>query len=121
VSLRLARLISWEVVQDQAGSLYMLALGTTNSSAWGHPRLVKWDYTEVPSDRIESVEFIMSRVEGPDLLTPVYLGVAIQLEGDVNNYWGKGIALAGVRIHVRSGSATFKFEEELRVIERLPD
>lgn len=99
-----------QILKSHPPKLVIIASGKVPTSGWSHGALVPWIYVTVPQDGIQDLDFVATPPDGISL--PVVLGIAAQItvEADIQNYWGPGKPLAGVRIHARDNSVVYELK-----------
>jgi len=93
-------------------SLLVSAGGQVNSSGWTDGHLTDWVYIVAPSDGIQDYDFVAKKPTGIVLwlVSPIFADIVVP-NVDIENYWGEGKALKGIRVHSASCSKEYLFEE----------
>ena len=95
--------------------LIITAKGRTSTSGWTDPHLTQWIYIQPPKDGILDFDFTAKKPTGRVLqvLTDIVGGAQLP-EIDIDNYWGEGMPLRGVRVHAVNNSVTYRFPAKLK-------
>lgn len=93
-------------------TLVIHSVGKVPSSGWTNPQLSPRFYIVAPSDGVQDFDFYATPPTGISLpiVLPIVAEAAAQL--DVDNYWGQGKPLKGVRIHARKNDIEVPLEEK---------
>ena len=85
--------------------------GKVTSTGWSNPGLEPWRYIRPPEDGVQDFDFVAEPPRG--ITNPVISPIAASLHVpvDIENYWGAGKPLKGVRIHSQTNSMTAALED----------
>lgn len=86
------------------------AIGTVTSGGWSRARLVEFVYVTPPTDGILDLDFTAEPPSGiaTTVMLPITAGKLIGKS--IDEFWGKGKALKGVRVHSASNDQVAMFE-----------
>jgi len=92
-------------------TLVIQSTGRVPSTGWTDPQLGRHIHITPPADGIQAFDFV---ADGPDggIHIPVVTPTRAELVAaaiDVDNYWGAGIPLKGVRVHAIENAKTAMF------------
>ena len=96
--------------------------GRVTSSGWNSGTLIAYAYVTPPADRIQDFDVATEAPEPGDIVLPVLTPIRIEhclQPVDVENYWGPGQALAGVRCHGVANAKIATFEQREGMIQAL--
>lgn len=106
------------ILKSNPTKLDISATGQVPTSGWSNPILTPWYYIAPPSDGIQDFDFVATAPTG--IVSEVIKPIAVELVVDIDptDYWGKGKALKGIRVHSRTnnveaavGTATVPFAD----------
>jgi hypothetical protein len=87
--------------------LLILALGRTSTNGWSNGALSQYIYLTPPADGVQEFDFIadMSTPGTPvlNVLTPITAHAEMP-DVDIENHWGPGKPLKGIRVHAVANS-----------------
>lgn len=91
-------------------NLVIDAQGEVPTSGWTSPRLSIYVYIQPPADGIQDFDFIATAPSGIVLqvISPISAQTTLQ-DIDVENYWGPGMPLKGIRVHSASNKIEVVF------------
>lgn len=98
-----------QITRTNSPCLVIHATGRALSTGWSEGQLSKHVHVAAPADNIQAFDLVAEK-PGPgipvlDVLT-VITAHAELLDADVENYWGKGRALKGIRVHAAANTKT---------------
>jgi hypothetical protein len=94
-------------------SLLVTAAGRVASSGWSNARLAHYVHVSPPADGVQAFDFVAQRPPaGPvvPVLSPIR-AEAVLANLHLDDYWGPGQPLLGVRVHAVANAKTFLFDE----------
>lgn len=118
--------VSLILLKSNPPGLQATALGMATTTGWSKPALVPFIYLVPPADRILDCDFVAMP---PDPSTPVLqvltpiIGTLVIPNIDLENYWGPGLPLRGVRCHSVANTKTALTDEKrpgmaaMRIVE----
>lgn len=117
----MTRVISVESVKIQWVGMptsypVITSFGTVNSLGWSRPSLEPFKYIAPPEDGVQDFDFVAVPPDGPvgDAMMPI---LAHRLIGmPVDNYWGSGRPLKGVRIHAATNAVETPIGDVARLV-----
>ena len=89
------------------------AEGKVPTSGWRNPVLTPWRYITPPKDGIQDFDFQADEPAGVSLQVISTVTATLTTELDIENFWGAGNALKGVRVHARADSREAGFTLDL--------
>ena len=105
-------LIDLSLLRSAPSILLATACGRVASSSWSNIVLSPHVYVMPPSDGVLDCDMIGSPPNHDQIVLPVLSPACAELIlDDVENYWGGGIPLRGVRIHASANTKTVLLEE----------
>ena len=104
--------IDLALIKKNPPDLLVMASGRVTSSGWANTRLEPFIYIVPPADGVLDCDMAATPPASGNIVLPVITPVAADLViADVENYWGPGKPLRGVRIHSVSNTKTALLEE----------
>jgi len=97
-----------QILKSKPPQLIIAAAGTVPTSGWNNGALIPWRYIRVPDNKIQDFDFVATPPNGVVLEVIRPISAQIHGEVDIENYWGPGVALAGIQIHARNNSWLFE-------------
>lgn len=110
------------LLKSNPPNLLIEAEGRVTSSGWSKGTLVAYSYVTPPADRIQDFDAVANAPEPGTIVLPVLTPIRIEHVlsiVDIENYWGPGLALAGVRCHGVANAKIATFEKREGMIEAL--
>lgn len=97
------------ITRTESAWLIIHAIGRTATTSWSGGLLSQCVYLTPPSDGIQEYDFLAEQPK-PDapvlnVLTPISAHIEVPNK-DIENYWGKGNALKGIRTNAVSNTKT---------------
>lgn len=93
-------------------TLVIIASGSVPSSNWTDPSLEPWRYVLPPEDGIQDFDFVAQPPAESALTVVLPITAEARNVVDVEEYWGPGQPLHGVRVHARADSITTSLAKE---------
>jgi len=106
--------IETSLLESNRPALLVSSNGRVVSSGWCGPELAQYFYLTPPTDGIQEFDFIATRPPAGGVVLPSLAPVRAEfllLDVDLENYWGAGQRLRGVRVYAVSNSKTALFTE----------
>src|SRR5687768_308914 len=85
------------------------AQGKSPTTGWSNGQLIKLVHVAPPGDGVQDYDFMAQSPAAGTTTLPVLTPISGQAELptiDIQNYWGKGLALKGIRVHAFANSKT---------------
>ncbi len=91
-----------QVLDHGAKGFAIVALGQVSTTGWTASRLEPFFYLTPPKDGILDLDFSASPPTGlaGDVITPI--SASIVIGKSIGDFWGKGVALSGLKVHATS-------------------
>lgn len=94
--------VDLSLIKTNPPGLLVSAAGMVTTSGWSNPRLVPFTYFKPPADGILDCDFVATP-PAPDqivlqVLTPISGDLALT-DIELDNFWGPGLPLVGIRCH----------------------
>ena len=113
------------ITRTQPAHITIHAIGRAPTTGWSAGALAKYIYLVPPADGVQAFDFY-GRLPGPgtivlDVLTPISAHADLP-NVDVDNYWGRGRPLKGIRVHAVANAKTVSVvprAEALRLSARM--
>jgi len=104
--------VTYALEKSLPPNLIVSAVGTVNSGGWSKFELARVEHVTVPSDKIQEFSFEGKAPTGivTHALVPNNMAHARIEEIDIENYWGLGLALTGVRVVASSNALEKKIK-----------
>lgn len=100
-------LIDLSLLKSFPSKLLVTACGRVSTSGWSNVGLSPFVYLVPPADGILDCDMVGTPPAPGQIVLPVLVSVNAELALDnVENYWGEGMSLKGVRIHATSNTKT---------------
>ena len=102
------------LLKSNPPQLLIEVIGRATSSGWSGGSLIPYAYVTPPADRIQDFD-VVAKAPGPEVIVlPIQSPIRIEHvlpSVNIENYWGPGIALAGVRCHATANAKIATFEQ----------
>lgn len=101
--------VNLTLIKTKPPSLQITAAGQAASSGWSNPKLEPFVYVMPPPDGIQDYDFVATPPEPGDIVLPVLTPIQAETiipEINIDNYWGDGKPLVGVRCHAVANNKT---------------
>ena len=95
-------------------TLRVAVCGRTASTGWSGGELAQYVYLTPPADSVQEFDFVAERPADGVVVLPALTQIIAEASIsniDVENYWGPGKPLLGVRVHAVSNSKTALFAD----------
>ena len=107
--------VNLTLIKTKPPSLQVTAAGQAASSGWSNPNLAPFVYIQPPPDGIQDYDFVATPPKPGDIVLPVLTPIQAETvipEIDIDNYWGRGKPLVGVRCHAVANNKTALLAED---------
>ena len=104
--------IDTSLLESNRPALLVSSNGRVVSSGWRDAELAQYFYLTPPTDGIQEFDFIATRPPAGSVVLPSLTPVRAEfllLDVDLENYWGVGKRLRGIRVYAVSNSKTTLF------------
>jgi hypothetical protein len=102
------------LLTGKAPSLLVSAAGRAASSGWSNAQLAQYIHISPLADGVQAFDFVAQRPPIGSAVLPVLTPIRAETvipNADVDNYWGPGQPLRGVRIYAVANAKTALFDE----------
>lgn len=86
--------------------------GKVVTSGWTNPELFAWRYITAPEDGVQNFDFTAEEPSGITLQVISPISTSFHVPIDIENYWGAGKPLKGIRVHAQLGSVSADIEKD---------
>ena len=109
--------VTVKIVRTDPPTLILLAEGRVASTGWTDPRLDMRFFALPPRDGVLEYDFIARRPPAEQtilpMLTPVHADTTVS-PLDLDNHWGPGAPLRGIRVHAQETTRCVLFDTDPR-------
>lgn len=106
------------IIRTDPPHLTICALGRCVSTGWTDGQLGKHVHVAPPEDGVQGYDFVADAPTGTTIpvLTPISAMTELR-DVDVQNYWGNGSALRGIRVHAVANAKTVEILDRTETAE----
>jgi hypothetical protein len=94
--------VDLSLVTTRPPQIHIVTHGTVPTSGWTNPGLSPWFYIRPPDDGIQDFDFVADEPSAIVLEVITTVVAEATIPRDPADYWGRGQALRGIRIHART-------------------